>query len=65
MLAMSTQMIFSFLVDNTMLNIRLIVMRSAVGVVTSPGKLIKFPLAVNLVRCVSAFCGLILATIIP
>ena len=38
---------------------------SALGVVTSSGRLIKFPLTVSLVRCVSAFCGLILATIIP
>ena len=40
-------------------------MRSAVGVVTSPGKLIKFPPTVSLVRCVLAFYGIISATIIP
>ena len=40
-------------------------MRSDVGVVTSPGKLIKFPPTASLVRCVSAFCGIILAKIIP
>ena len=42
-LAMSAHMHFEFFVDNTLLNMRLTVMRSAVGVVTSPGKLIKFP----------------------
>ena len=43
----------------------LAVIRSSVGVVTSPGKLIKFPPTEILVRCVSAFCSRILATIIP
>ena len=41
------------------------IMRYAVGVVTSPGKLIKSPPIVSLVRCVSAFCGRILAAILP
>ena len=62
---MSAHMNFAFFVDNTVLKMSLDVMRSAVGVVTSPGKLIKFPPTVSLVRCVSAFCGLILATILP
>ena len=62
---MSAHMNFAFFVDNTLLKMSLAVMRSAVGVVTSPGKLIKFPPTVSLVRCVSAFYGLISATIIP
>ena len=42
-----------------MLKMILDVVRYAIGVVTSPGKLIKFPPKVSLVRCVSAFCGII------
>ena len=56
---------FVFLVDNTPLKIILAVVRYAVGVVASPGKLIKFPPTVSQLLCVSAFCGRILATIIP
>ena len=41
------------------------VMRYAVGVVTSPVTLIKFTPTVSLVRCVSAFYGLISATSLP
>ena len=48
-----------------MLKISLAVMRSAAGVVKSPGKLIKFPSTVILLRCISAFCGNILAKILP
>ena len=62
---MSAHMNFVFFVDNTLLKMSLAIMRSAVGVVTSPGKLIKFPPTVSLVQCVSAFYGLILATILP
>ena len=40
-------------------------MRYAVGAVTSPGKSIKFPSTVSLVRCVSEFWGIISATILP
>ena len=63
-LAMSEHMNFVFFVDNTLLKMILDIMRYAVGVVTSTGKLIKFPPTLSLVRCVPAFCGLILATII-
>ena len=62
---MYEHMNFSFFVDNTLLKMRLGVMRSTVAVVKSPGNLIKFPPTVSLVRCVSAFCGSILATILP
>ena len=41
------------------------VMRYSFSVVTSPGKIFKFTPTVSLVRCVSAFCGLILSVIIP
>ena len=64
-LAMSAHMNFAVFVDNKLLKMSLVGMRSAVGVVTSPGKLIKFTPTASLVRCVSAFCGRILATIIP
>ena len=56
---------FEFFVDNTLLNMSLAVIRSSVGVVTSPGKLIKFTPTVIRVRCVSAFFGLISAKISP
>ena len=62
---MSTHMNFSFFAEDTLLKIRLAVIIYAVGVVTSPGKLIIFPLTVSLVRCVSALGGYILATILP
>ena len=58
-------LIFSFFVDNTLLKMSLSVMKYALGVVTSPGKLIKSPPTVIWVRCVSVFCGLISATILP
>ena len=64
-LAMSAHMNLAFSVDNTMLKTSLAVMRSAVGVVTSPGKLIKFPSTVSLVQCVSSFYDIISATTIP
>ena len=41
-LEMFAHMNFAFFVDNTMLKISLAVVRSAVDVVTSPGRLIKF-----------------------
>ena len=53
-----------FFVDNTLLKMRLAVMKSAVDVVTSLAKLTKLPPTVSLVRCVSAFFGLIPATIL-
>ena len=59
-----THKIFIF-VDNSLLKTSLAVIISAVGVVTSPGKLITSPLTVSQVRCVSVFYCLILATIIP
>ena len=61
---MSAHMNFAFFVDNTLLNMRVAVMIYSVGVVTSPGKLIKFPPTVSLVRYVSTFCGPFLAPII-
>ena len=65
MLAMSTHINFTFFVDNTLLKMNLAVMISVVCVVMSPWKLIKFPPTVSLVQCVSAFCGLLLAKILP
>ena len=62
---MSAHMNFAFFVDNTLLKMSLAVMISDVGVVTSPGKLIKFPPTVSMVQCSSAFCGLILAKVLP
>ena len=56
---------FSFFVDNTLLKMSLAVVRSALGVLTSPGKLIKISPIVSQVRYVSSFCGHILATNIP
>ena len=43
----------------------LAVVRSAVGVVTSPGNLIKFPPTVKQVQFISDFCGHIVATVLP
>ena len=62
---MSTYMNFASFVDNTLLKMSFDVMRYVIGVVTSPGKLIKFPPTVSLVQCVSDFCVLISATIPP
>ena len=62
---MYVHMNFTFFVDNKLLKMSLAVMGSDVGVVTSPGKLIKFPPTVSWVQCVSAFCVCISATIIP
>ena len=56
---------FVFYVDNTLLKMGLAVVRADVGVVTSPGKLIKFPPTLSQVQCVSSFCGFILAKILP
>ena len=64
-LAMSEHMNFSFLVQINLLKMGLDVVRSTVGVVTSPGKLIRFPPTVSWVRCVSDIFYLISATIIP
>ena len=55
----------AFFVDNILSKTSFSDMRSDVGVVTSPGKLIKFPPTMSLVRCVSAFYGIISATILP
>ena len=62
---MSVHINFLFFVYDTLLKMILAVIQSTVGFVTSPGKLIKFPPTVSSVRCVSAFCGCILTTIIP
>ena len=62
---MTAHMNFTSFVDNTRLKISLDVIRYAVGAVTSPWKVIKFPPTLSPVRCVSAFCGRILAKIIP
>ena len=43
----------------------LIVVRSAVAVLLSPGKLIRLPPIVNHVQCVSFLFSLILHTILP
>ena len=42
-LAMYEKMNLIYFVDNTLLKTSLAVMRSAVGVVTSPGKMVKSP----------------------
>ena len=47
---MSLHMNFSALVKKTMLKMSLAVIRSAVGVVTSPGKLIRFNPTVSRVQ---------------
>ena len=62
---MSAHINFACFDDNTLLKMILEVMISDVGVVTSPGKVIKFPPTVSLVQCISAFCDIILATILP
>ena len=62
---MSAHMTFSFLVERKLLKMSLNVVIYSVGVVASPGKLIKFPTTLSQVRCVSDFCGRISATIIP
>ena len=62
---MSVHINFEFLVERTLLKMSLDVVIYAVGVVTLPGKLIRFPPTVSPVRCVSAFSGRILATILP
>ena len=64
-LAMSAHMNFSFFVNNKLLNMSLAVVKSPVGVVSSPGKLIKFPATVSWMRCVSDFWDCISATILP
>ena len=56
---------FESFIDNTLLKMSLDIMRYAVGVVTSPEKLIEFPPTASMVRCVSDFCGRILATSLP
>ena len=56
---------FFILVKRIPFNIILAVVRSAVGVVTPPGELIRFPPTVRRVRCVSDFYGRILSTILP
>ena len=62
---MSVHINFEFLVKRILLKMSLAVIRYSVGVVTLPGKLIRFPPTVSQVRCVSAFSGRILATILP
>ena len=62
---MSTHMNFLFLVDRTLLKTSLGVVRYAIGVVTSPGKLIIFTITVSCVQRISDFCGCISATILP
>ena len=52
-LAMSAHMNSGFFVDITLLKTSLDVVRSAVGVVTSPGNLIRFPPKVSREQCVS------------
>ena len=63
-LAMLAHMNFSFLTKITLLKIILSVAISAVNVVTSPGKLVRFPPTVSRVQRVSYFCGCISAIIL-
>ena len=56
---------FAFFVERKILKMSLDVVRSDVGVVMSPGKLIIFPPTVSCMLRVSDFCDNILATIIP
>ena len=63
-LAMLAHINVVFLVKRTLFKMILAVVRFAVGVLTSPGKLIIFPPTVSRVLCVSDFCGRISATII-
>ena len=60
---MSAHTNFAFFVNNTLLKNILAVVISDVAVVTLPVKLIKFPPTLSQVRCVSAFCVHIAATI--
>ena len=62
---MSVHMSFAFLFKKTLLKMSLSVVRSALGVLTSTGKLIIFTPTVSWVKYVSDFCGHILATTIP
>ena len=64
-LAMSAHINFEFLVNRTLLKMGLSIVRSDVGVSTSPGKLIRFPPTLIRLICVSDFCGCISSTIIP
>ena len=54
-----------FFVNNILLNMSLSVVRFYVGVIISPGKVLKFLHIVSWMRCVSACCGLILETTLP
>ena len=54
---------FPFWVERILLNISLDVVIFAADVLTSPGKLFRFPPTVNQVWCVSVLCSRILATI--
>ena len=62
---MSDHTSFAFFVNNKLYKTSWPVVRYYVGVVTSPGKLVKFPPTVSRMRCVSAFCGRISSTILP
>ena len=62
---MYASMNFAFEFDRTLLKMSLYAVRSDVGVVTSPGRLIRLPPAVSWVRFVSDFCGRISTTVIP
>ena len=53
-----------FYKNNKVLNMSLSVIMSAIGVVTSPGKFVKYTPTVSEVQCVSSFCGRILDTIL-
>ena len=61
---MSAHMHFSFWVDRTLLKMILPILRSAVDVVTTWGKLVRFPPTVSQVRCVSDFCAHISAKVL-
>ena len=56
---MLAQMNFSFLVKRTLFKISLDVVRSDVGVVTPPGKLIIFTPTLSRLQYDSTFCGCI------
>ena len=56
---------FASLVKRTLLKMSLAIVRSSIGVIMSPGKLIISPPTVSQVQCVSGFCVKFSATILP
>ena len=59
---MLVHMDFDFWVQTNLLKMSLAVVKVSVGVVMSPGKLIRFPPTVSWIRCASSFNINILVT---